>query len=79
MSLCDIQVQRQVCVAHDGLVAKLCLTLVTPWTVARQAPLYMVLSRQDYWSGLPFPSPQAGFRKGRGTRDQIANICWTME
>ena len=30
---------------------------VTPWTVARQAPLSMGLSRQEYWSGLPFPSP----------------------
>ena len=63
--------------------------------------------RQEYWSGLPFPSPgdlpdpgikprspllQAdsllseppgkpiiAFRKGRGTRDQIANICWIIE
>ena len=26
-----------------------------------------------------FPDSQAGFRKGRGTRDQIANICWIME
>ena len=25
-----------------------------------------------------FPDVQAGFRKGRGTRDQIANICWIM-
>ena len=25
------------------------------------------------------PDAQAGFRKGRGTRDQIANICWIME
>ena len=25
------------------------------------------------------PDVQAGFRKGRGTRDQIANICWNME
>ena len=28
-----------------------------PWTVARQAPLSMGSSRQEYWSGLPFPSP----------------------
>ena len=28
-----------------------------PWTVARQAPLSMGFSRQEYWSGLPFPSP----------------------
>ena len=40
-----------------GLVAKSCLTLVTPWTVAHQAPLSMGFSRQEYWSGLPSPPP----------------------
>ena len=30
----------------------------TPWTVARQAPLFMEFSRQDYWSGLPFSFPR---------------------
>ena len=30
---------------------------VTPWTVAYQAPLSMGFSRQQYWRGLPFPSP----------------------
>ena len=30
---------------------------VTPWTAACQAPLSMGFSRQEYWSGLPFPSP----------------------
>ena len=30
---------------------------VTPWTVAHEAPPSMVFSRQDYWSGLPFPTP----------------------
>ena len=29
----------------------------TPWTVAYQVPPSMGLSRQEYWSGLPFPSP----------------------
>ena len=29
----------------------------TPWTVACKAPLFMGFSRQEYWSGLPFPSP----------------------
>ena len=29
----------------------------TPWTVARQAPLSTEFSRQEYWSGLPFPPP----------------------
>ena len=32
------------------------LLFVTPWTVAYQAPLSMEFSRQEYWSGLPFPS-----------------------
>ena len=40
-----------------GLVAKSCPTLETSWTVAHQAPLSMGFSRQEYWSGLPFPSP----------------------
>ena len=31
--------------------------LVTPWTVAHQAPVSMGFSRQEYWTGLPFPSP----------------------
>ena len=29
----------------------------TPWTAARQAPLSMGFPRQEYWGGLPFPSP----------------------
>ena len=36
----------------------------TPWTVAYQAPPSMGFSRQEYWSGLPFPSP--GDRPGPG-------------
>ena len=132
-------------------LSRVCL-FATPWTVAHQAPLSTGFSRQEYWSGLPFPSPgdlpypgieprspalqadaltseppwkpilkkgndkhcsnyhttalishtskvmlkivqarlqqyvnrelpdvQAGFGKGRGTGDQIANICWIME
>ena len=31
---------------------------VTPWTIACQAPLSMGFSRQEYWSGLPIPSPE---------------------
>ena len=38
------------------LVAKSCPTLLTPWTVARQAPLSVGFPRQEYSSGLPFPS-----------------------
>ena len=118
-------------IESEGEVTQSCPTLCNLWTVAHQAPLSMGLSRQEYWSRLPFPSPgdlpdsgieprsptlqadaltsepsgkahdsevmlkilqvrlqqyvngelpdvQAGFRKGRGTRDQIANIRWIM-
>ena len=41
---------------------------VTPWTVARQAPLSKGFSREEYWSGLPFPSsrdlPDPGVKLG---------------
>ena len=40
-----------------GLVIQSCPALATPWTVAHQAPLSMGFSRQESWSGLPFPSP----------------------
>ena len=40
-----------------GLVTKSCLTIVTPWTVACQVPLSIGFSGQEWWSGLPFPSP----------------------
>ena len=47
-----------VCNVH--VYAKLlqsCLTLCDPMDVAHQAPLSMEFSREEYWSGLPFPSP----------------------
>ena len=40
-----------------GLGTKSCPTLVTPWTVVRQASLSMRFSRREYWSGLSFFSP----------------------
>ena len=36
--------------------AQSCLTLVAPWAIAHQAPLSRRFSRQENWSGLPFPS-----------------------
>ena len=48
---------RSVCVCVCALSRLSRIRLfVTPWTVARQAPLSMGCSRQKYWSGLPFPS-----------------------
>ena len=45
----------RVCV-HAQLLSDVQL-FVTLWTVARQAPLSMGFSRQEYWSGLPYPTP----------------------
>ena len=43
--------------AHSNSRSVVSDSFVTPWTVARQAPLSMGFSRQEYWSGLPFPPP----------------------
>ena len=42
---------------HAQLLSQVQL-YVTPWTVARQAPLYMGFPRQEHCSGLPFPTPE---------------------
>ena len=47
--------------AGGSLVTKSCPALVTPWTAAYQAPLSMGFSRQEYWSGVPLPSPPVQF------------------
>ena len=54
-SVCFIN-ENNVYTFGGGLITKLCPTLVTPWNVVCQAPLSMGFSRQEYWSGLPFPS-----------------------
>ena len=41
--------------------------------------LKILQARLHQYVNLELPDVQAGFRKGRGTRDQIANICWIME
>ena len=57
-----------------GLVTKPCPTLVTPWTVAYQAPLSMGFSRQDYWSGLPLPSAGDIPNPGIETRSPVFQV-----
>ena len=54
-SICIIYFQLSI--YYCCLVAKLCLTLAIPWTVACQTPLSMGFPKQEYSSGLPFPSP----------------------
>ena len=41
--------------------------------------LKILQARLQQYMNHELPDVQAGFRKGRGTRDQIANICWIME
>ena len=47
-------------VKSESEVTQSCLTLATPWTAAYQAPPSMGFSRQEYWSGVPLPSPNNG-------------------
>ena len=41
----------------ESVICSVMSNSVIPWTIAHQAPLGMEFSRQEYWSGLPFPSP----------------------
>ena len=49
-------------VKSESEVAQSCPTLSDPWTAAYQAPPSMGFSRQEYWSGVPLPSPRTGDR-----------------
>ena len=44
-------------VKSESEVTQSCPTLATPWTAAHQAPPSMGFSRQEYWNGVPLPSP----------------------
>ena len=46
----------------------------TPWTVAYQAPLSMGFSRQEYWSGLPFPSESMKMKR----ESEVTQLCLTL-
>ena len=57
-SLLMSHVSTHICTyGGGGLVTKSCLTLSTPCSVAYQDPPSLGFPRQEYWSGLPFPSP----------------------
>ena len=61
----SLPTDRNTKVCHTYIAILMCLlsrfsrvwVFATPWTAAHQAPLSMGFSRQEYWSGLPFPSP----------------------
>ena len=46
---------------------------------ASKVMLKILQARLQHYMNWEIPDVQAGFRKGRGTRDQIANLCWIIE
>ena len=52
---------------------------ITLFSHASKVMLKILQARLQQYVNCEHPDVQAGFRKGRGTRDQIANICWIME
>ena len=62
--------------------------LATPWTIAHQTPPSMGFSRQEYWSGVPSPSPNLALVSmlnsnckciGRRKRRYLSWVCWLSE
>ena len=51
--------------------------LATPWTVAHQAPLPMEFSKQEYWSGLPYPPP-GDPSKSEVKQSEVSQSCPTL-
>ena len=62
------QCQRMLKLLHNSLILH-----------ASKAVLKILQARLQQYMNCKLADVQAGFRKGRGTRDQIANICWSME
>ena len=71
---CQLQFGHRKQWTELSVVAQSCPTFATPWTAASQAPWSMGFSRQEYWIGLPFPSPEYAPRHNRepGTRECVS-------
>ena len=63
------------------LIAKECSNYRTIALISHTSKVMLKIlqARLQPYMNWDLPDVQAGFRKGRGTRDQIANICWIME
>ena len=69
-------------VPPSGLFVSCAQLCATPWTVARQAPLSMGFSRQDYWSGLPFSPPNRSSDPGIKPESpalQADSLLWSCQ
>ena len=66
---------------HKDRPCQRMLKLPHKWTHshASKVMLKILQARLQQYMNHELPDVQAGFRKGRGTRDQIANICWITE
>ena len=66
---------------HSNLKAKECSNYRTIALILHTSKvmLKVLQARLQQYVNCELPDVQAGFRKGRGTRHQIANICWIME
>ena len=62
------QCQRMLILLHNSLISH-----------ASKIMLKILQARLQEYMNHELPDVQAGFRKGRGTRDQTANICWIIE
>ena len=59
----------------ESEVAQSCPTLATPWTAAYQAPPSMGFSRQQYWSGVPLPSPLIIFEIFTQQVEEVSDVA----
>ena len=66
-----VTLDKSLKLSGGSLIAKLCPTLAIPWTVARQAPLSIGFSRQEYWSKLAI----SFFRESSRPRNWIHVSC----
>ena len=69
---------------HSNLKERQCQRMFNYHTIAvishaSKVMLKILQARLQQYENQELPDLQAGFRKGRGTRDQIANICWIIE
>ena len=62
-------------VKSENEVAQSCPTLATPWTAAYQAPPSMGFSRQQYWSGVPLPSPLIIFEIFTQQVEEVSDVA----
>ena len=78
---CEFVIYKNKWICHVSLKVKVkLLSLVqlfaTPWTAAYQVPPSMGFSRQEFWSGLPFPSPRHESEKWKLSRSVVSDSSW---